>query len=238
MDASCGQPQPDPACRARRPWATPPAPPLLERPQPLENPTRPNNSMMTGTGPRVGPHTLRAKPHEALEVAIAELKALILGKSREVVAELLPDDMRPGVVHSSLQWESVMCVSVIGFLVKQQFFGTSSSVKKEYLNAKSYLEDSSLEKESSKIQRLADTYGKLKRTNSISKEEMTSLVKEGTRGKKKFMQHHGGGDGCLFLIHQRKKPGGFSLGLDSAAWAAALRQLLFVYRRDVPTIRQ
>lgn len=54
----------------------------------------------------------------------------------------------------------------------------SSSVKKEFLNAKSYLEDSSLEKESSKIQRLADTYGKLKRTNSISKEEMTSLVKE------------------------------------------------------------
>ena len=42
---------------------------------------------------------------------------LILGKSQEVVAELLPDDMRPGVVHSSLQWESVMCVSVIGFLV-------------------------------------------------------------------------------------------------------------------------
>ena len=42
---------------------------------------------------------------------------LILGKSREVVAELLPDDMRPGLVHSSLQWESVVCVSVIGFLV-------------------------------------------------------------------------------------------------------------------------
>lgn len=54
----------------------------------------------------------------------------------------------------------------------------SSSVKKEFLNAKSYLEDSSPEKESSKIQRLADTYGKLKRTNSISKEEMTSLVKK------------------------------------------------------------
>ena len=62
--------------------------------------------------------------------------------------------------------------------MKQQFFGMSSSVKKEFLNAKSCLEDSSLEKESSKIQRLADTYGKLKRTNSISKEEMTSLVKE------------------------------------------------------------
>ncbi|XDA74629.1 hypothetical protein R6Z07M_004842 [Ovis aries] len=43
---------------------------------------------------------------------------------------------------------------------------------------RSYLEDSSLEKESSKIQRLADTYGKLKRTNSVSKEKKTSLVKE------------------------------------------------------------
>lgn len=42
---------------------------------------------------------------------------LILGKSREVVAELLPDDMRPGLVHNSLQWESVVCVAVIGFLV-------------------------------------------------------------------------------------------------------------------------
>ena len=53
-----------------------------------------------------------------------------------------------------------------------------SSVKKKHLNAKSYLEDFSLEKESSKIQRLADTYGKLKRTNSISKEKRTSLVTE------------------------------------------------------------
>lgn len=45
MDASCGQPQPDPACRARRPWATPPAPPRLALPQPLENPTRPVGSL-------------------------------------------------------------------------------------------------------------------------------------------------------------------------------------------------
>lgn len=29
-----------------------------------------------GTGPRVGPHTFRAKPHEVLEVAVAELKAV------------------------------------------------------------------------------------------------------------------------------------------------------------------
>lgn len=41
---------------------------------------------------------------------------LILGKSQEVVAELLPDDdMRAGLVHSSLNGESVVCVSVIGF---------------------------------------------------------------------------------------------------------------------------
>ncbi|XP_045645511.1 proline-rich protein 23B-like [Ursus americanus] len=43
---------------------------------------------------------------------------LILGKSKEVVAELLPDDMRPGLAHSSFQWESVVCVSVIGFLLR------------------------------------------------------------------------------------------------------------------------
>ena len=42
---------------------------------------------------------------------------LILGKSQEVVAQLLPDDMRPDLIHSSLRWESVMCVSAIGFLV-------------------------------------------------------------------------------------------------------------------------
>lgn len=62
--------------------------------------------------------------------------------------------------------------------MKHQVFGMFSSVKKKYLSAKSYLEDFSLEKESSKIQRLADAYGKLKRTNSISKEKMTSLVTE------------------------------------------------------------
>ena len=62
--------------------------------------------------------------------------------------------------------------------MKHQVFGMFSSVKKKHLNAKSYLEDFSLEKESSKIQRLADTYGKLKRTNSISKEKRTSLVTE------------------------------------------------------------
>lgn len=101
------------------------------------------------------------------------------GEIAEVVAELLPDDMRAGLVHSSLQWESVVCVSVIGFLVglcicsdlcirletdftgkgnfelhkrwlliqvKHQFLGMFSSVKKKYLNSRSYLEDSSLEK--------------------------------------------------------------------------------------------
>lgn len=67
--------------------------------------------------------------------------------------------------------------------MKHQFLGIFSSVKKKYLNAKSYLEDSSLEKESSKIQRLADTYEKLKRTNSVSKEKKTSLVKEAKKEK-------------------------------------------------------
>lgn len=42
---------------------------------------------------------------------------LILGKSQQVVAELLPDDMRLGIDYSSLQWKSVVCVSVMGFLV-------------------------------------------------------------------------------------------------------------------------
>lgn len=41
-----------------------------------------------------------------------------------------------------------------------------------------YLEDTSLEKESLKIQKLVDTYAKVKGTNLILKEEMTSLVKE------------------------------------------------------------
>ena len=56
-------------------------------------------------------------------------------------------------------------------------FDMLSSVQEEYLNTESYLEDTSLGKESSKTQSLVDTYGKLKRTNSIPKEEMTSLVK-------------------------------------------------------------
>jgi hypothetical protein len=42
---------------------------------------------------------------------------LILGNSLEVVAELLPDDKRLSFVYSSLQKESVIWVSVIGFLV-------------------------------------------------------------------------------------------------------------------------
>lgn len=41
-----------------------------------------------------------------------------------------------------------------------------------------YLEDTRLDKESLKIQKLVDTYAKVKGTNLILKEEMTSLVKE------------------------------------------------------------
>lgn len=62
--------------------------------------------------------------------------------------------------------------------MKRQFFDMFSSVQEEYLHTESYLEDTSLGKESSKTQGLVDTCGKLKRTNSIPKEEMTSLVKE------------------------------------------------------------
>lgn len=41
--------------------------------------------------------------------------------------------------------------------------------------------------------------------------------------------------GCLFLIYQRKKPGGFRSVLDSTSWATALRQLSSFTRRDVPS---
>lgn len=50
------------------------------------------------------------------------------------------------------------------------------SVQKDYLDAETPFEDSSLEKESSKIQTSVDPYGQLKRTNTIL-EEITYLIK-------------------------------------------------------------
>ena len=64
-----------------------------------------------------------------------------------------------------------------------------SSVHKEYLAIESCLEDTSLEKESLKIQNLVDTYGKLKGTSLILKEEMTSLVKEVNKEKSRLSRH-------------------------------------------------
>ena len=64
-----------------------------------------------------------------------------------------------------------------------------SSVHKEYLAIESCLEDTSLEKESLKIQNLVDTYGKLKGMSLILKEEMTSLVKELNREKSRPSRH-------------------------------------------------
>lgn len=73
--------------------------------------------------------------------------------------------------------------------VKHQFFDMLSSVHKEYLAIESCLEDTSLEKESLKIQNLVDTYGKLKGTSLILKEEMTSLVKEVNKEKSRPSRH-------------------------------------------------
>lgn len=61
--------------------------------------------------------------------------------------------------------------------VKHPFFDNLSSVQKEYSDIESLLEDTRLEKESSKIQTWVDIYGKLKRTNLILEKEMTDLVK-------------------------------------------------------------
>lgn len=61
---------------------------------------------------------------------------------------------------------------------KASVFDVLSSVQKECLDTEPYLEDTSLEKESLKIQNLVDIYGKVKEMNLILKVEMASLVQE------------------------------------------------------------
>jgi hypothetical protein len=66
-------------------------------------------------------------------------------------------------------------------LIKHHFFVMLSAVQKEYLNTESSLEETSVIKESSKIQRLVDSE-KLERTSLVlGKEEIASGVKEVNR---------------------------------------------------------